>query len=139
MTEQNLKPLRPQGFDGKTFLTEAEWNTYRRKRSVRYADSDMTKCFDCGKPETKGNELQNAHRIGHAIGIDHVGLTPEALLRDYNIVKAHKKKCNAAVELKTPAAIAEFLLSPDGFGIKPNDFPTYLRKESPVWAALKAA
>ncbi len=141
MSDTNLKPLKKNGFEGRTFLTEAEWKTYRRARAVRYAQTDDSTvlCESCGKKGTKKNPLQNAHKIGHAIGTDHVGLTPEALLRSYNIVKAHKSECNRKVEAKTPSEIADFLVRKDGYGISIEEFPAFMRKQSPnVWKALQA-
>ena len=49
---------RNTGFDGRTFLTEGEWNTYCRRKPVRYIlkpkESD---CEVCGQPPFGDNGL----------------------------------------------------------------------------------
>jgi hypothetical protein len=88
------------GFDGRQFLLEAEWTTYRRRKPVRYIRKPKASmCEVCGRPGTADNPLQNAHGIGFDVGVIDLALTPEYLDSDENIKTAHRKTCNQAVEL----------------------------------------
>lgn len=88
------------GFDGRQFLLEAEWLTYRRRKPVRYIRKKKTQqCEVCGKPETIDNPFQNAHLIGFDVGVIDLALTPDYLDSDENIVTAHRKTCNRTSEL----------------------------------------
>ena len=82
------------------FLYEAEWSTYCRRKPVRYIRTDKTStCQVCGQPGSAENPLQNAHIIGFDVGVIDLGLTPEFLDSDKNIVTAHRRTCNKRVEL----------------------------------------
>jgi hypothetical protein len=97
------------GFDGRMFLHDYEYETYKRRMPVRYLKTKLSKvCFVCGLPETSDNPFQRAHRIPFNAGILKFRLTPEYLDKDSNIVTAHRKLCNAAAEL-TEEQIVEFL------------------------------
>lgn len=88
------------GFDGRTFLTEAEWATYCRRMAVRYINLPLeSACKICGLPATPANPLQNAHVIGFTPGVLYLALTPEFLDSTANIVTAHRGVCNRAAEL----------------------------------------
>lgn len=96
-------------FGGRVFLLEVEWLTYRRRMPVRYIHhmkSDV--CVVCGLPGAEGNPLQHAHRVGFAQGILKFGLTPDYLDAPENIVSAHRKLCNASVQL-SDAEVIDFL------------------------------
>lgn len=51
------------------------------------------------------NGFQNAHIIGFNIGVIDLGLTPEFLDSDDNIVTAHRIACNKATELDLRGSI----------------------------------
>ncbi len=87
-------------FGKRVFLTKEEWETYLRRKPVRYIKKDKKDlCEICGKPETKENKFQNAHRIPFGIGVADFGLTPDYLDSDKNIRTAHKVVCNKKAEL----------------------------------------
>jgi hypothetical protein len=91
---------RNLGFEGRTFLEEAEWHTYRRRRPVRYIRRPRaTVCIFCGDEESPENPLQSAHIIGFDVGVIELGLTPEFLDSDENIATAHRRTCNRSVDL----------------------------------------
>ena len=88
------------GFDGRVFLTQAEYETYMRRMPVRYIKkkhSDV--CAVCGRVGTASNPLQHSHRIGFQQGIKKFGLTPDFLDELSNVVSAHRTACNAKAEL----------------------------------------
>lgn len=88
------------GFDGRIFLTQAEWNTYKRRKPVRYISKQKPLlCEVCNKPATSDNPLENSHCIGFGLGIIYLGLTPEYVDGHENIVSAHRKECNSKAEL----------------------------------------
>lgn len=88
------------GFDGRQFLLEAEWMTYRCRKPVRYIRKKKAdQCEVCGRPVTADNPLQNAHVIGFDVGVIDLALTPEYLDSNENIVTAHRKTCNRTSEL----------------------------------------
>ena len=123
------------GFGGRTFLTKEEWLTYRRRAPVRYIRKNKFKiCQICGKPEIDGNKFQNAHRVGFILGVIDLGLTPEYLDRDENILTTHQKICNKAAELNLEQSM-QFLLSN---GIV--DLPDFLDENVLTkWQELKSA
>jgi hypothetical protein len=87
------------GFDGRVFLTQEEWLTYCRRKPVRYIRYPKTLvCQVCGNPPLNNNPLQSAHIIGFDLGIIELGLTPEFLDSDKNIMTAHRNTCNKKVE-----------------------------------------
>ncbi len=99
--------VRNQGFDGRTFLLEEEWLTYCRRKPVRYIRKQKeSECSICGKSDTPGNSLQNAHIISFDIGVIDLALTPDFLDSDANIITAHRNSCNRAAELNLPGAMA---------------------------------
>jgi hypothetical protein len=98
---------RERGFDGRTFLTQAEWQTYCRRVPVRRTDKQKDgHCHLCGEPATDGNPLQNAHVIGFIRGVIDLGLTPEFLDSHTNLVTAHRARCNKATELDLRRSMA---------------------------------
>lgn len=102
---------RNQGFDGRVFLTQPEWETYCRRKPVRYIKKKKDSvCVLCGETGNDNNPLQNAHRIGFDIGIIELALTPDFLDSDDNIVSAHRNICNKSVELTVTESI-EYLSS----------------------------
>ena len=102
-----MKIMRNTGFDGRTFLTEAEWQTYCRRKPVRYIrkQKDVI-CRVCGQVATADNPFQNAHVISFDIGVVELALTPDFLDSDANIVTAHRNACNKATELDLSASMA---------------------------------
>ena len=113
------------GFDGRTFLTEAEWNCYIRRKPVRYIKKSKPEfCEICGEPSTPENPLQNAHIIGFTIGVTRLGLTPEFLDGDANIVAGHRKQCNARAELGLADACSRLR------SIGVTELPEYLPDET---------
>jgi len=53
----------------------------------------------CGLARSLDNPLQSAHIIGFDLGVIELGLTPEFLDSDENIVTAHRRTCNKVSEL----------------------------------------
>jgi hypothetical protein len=102
-----MKIMRNKGFNGRTFLTEAEWQTYCRRKPVRYIRKrkDVI-CSVCGKAATADNPFQNAHVISFDIGVIDLALTPDFLDSDANIVTANRIACNKATELDLGASMA---------------------------------
>jgi hypothetical protein len=92
-----------QGFNGRKFLTNAEYAVYCRRLPVRYAAKSATPkpevCGVCGGPAMPKNPLQAAHRISFNIGILQYRLTPDWLDRPENLVWAHRHTCNKKVEM----------------------------------------
>jgi hypothetical protein len=102
-----MKIMRNTGFDGRTFLTEAEWQTYCRRKPVRYIRKRKDEvCRVCGKSATADNSFQNAHIISFDIGVIDLALTPDFLDSDANIATAHRITCNKATELDLHASMA---------------------------------
>jgi hypothetical protein len=94
------------GFEGRMFLTKAEWDTYRRRKPVRFIRGQHAEfCSVCNKPAEEDNPFQHAHRIGFEIGVIYLGLTPDYVDSHPNIVTAHKRKCNRESELTLLAAM----------------------------------
>lgn len=94
------------GFGDRMFLEYAEWATYRRRKPVRYIRRPKAAvCQVCGLPGTNENPLQSAHRIGFDIGVIDLGMTPEFLDSDMNIVTAHRCGCNKKSELDIPGSL----------------------------------
>jgi hypothetical protein len=109
------------GLEGRQFLMEVEWMTYRRRKPVRYIRKKKDlKCGVCGQPETADNPFQNAHIIGFDLGVIDLALCPEFLDSDANIVTAHKKRCNRASELDLPRSMRRL----KGLGV--NELPSFL-------------
>jgi len=87
-------------FDGRVFLLDSEWDTYMRRMPVRYIVKRHSRvCVHCGEPGSEDNPLQHSHMIPFGIGIKQFKLTPEYLDSSSNIVSAHRRICNKAVEL----------------------------------------
>src|SRR5438874_72854 len=94
------------GFEGRTFLTKEEWETYRRRKPVRYIRKKHSEtCYVCGQAAVENNPFQHAHRIGFEIGVIYLGLTPDYVDSHLNIVTAHKQICNRKAELDLLAAM----------------------------------
>jgi hypothetical protein len=114
--------VRNIGFGDRLFLEEAEWRTYCRRKPVRYIRSPKEAiCNVCGGGATVDNPLQSAHIIGFDMGVIDLGLTPNFLDGDNNIVTAHRRTCNAQSELDLPAAMVRLR---ELFGVK--ELPRYL-------------
>lgn len=113
------------GFENRIFLTETEWDTFRKRKPVRYIKGRPhdRNCSVCGEPARLDNPLQHAHRIGFEMGIIYFGLTPDFVDSPKNIVSAHKRSCNSAAELTLGDTI-QFLIQ---LGIK--SLPEYLPQE----------
>ena len=98
---------RSIGFGGRMFLDEAEWLTYCKRKPVRYIrTAKCAKCQVCGLPASAENPLQNAHIIGFDVGVIDLGMTPEFLDSEKNIVTAHRRSCNKQSELKLAGSMA---------------------------------
>lgn len=81
---------RTVGFGGRMFLDEAEWLTYCKRKPVRYIRTPKTAaCQVCGLPGSVDNPLHNAHIIGFDVGVIELGMTPDFLDSEKNIVTAH--------------------------------------------------
>lgn len=121
------------GFGGREFLTESEWNTFRRRKPVRYIRKELDDiCSVCGLPPDADNPFQNAHRIGFEAGIIFLGLTPEYVDSHENIVTSHRIKCNNASELD----LTEVMRLLKERGIK--SLPTYLPQEiHQLWESVE--
>jgi len=97
------------GFNGRVFLTDAEWQTYMRRMPVRYIRKPHGEaCTLCGLPASGDNPLEHSHRIPFKLGIVMFHLTPEYLDGEHNIVSAHKRTCNKGVEM-SPDEISAYL------------------------------
>ena len=113
------------GFDGRVFLEEYEWLTYQRRLPVRRIRGRTHKetCFTCGGAPSDDKPFEHSHRIGFALGVVELGLTPEFLDGPWNIVSAHRGACNKAAEMTVESA-ATLLVS---LG---HTLPDYLVKPS---------
>lgn len=97
---ETARTARNIGFDGRMFLTEAEWLTYCRRKPVRYIRTPKTEvCQVDGLAGSADNPLQNAHIIGFDVGVIDLGLTPGFLDSEKNIITAHRQTCNKQSEL----------------------------------------
>lgn len=115
------------GFDGRVFLTSAEWETYLRTMPVRYIKKGLKNCCEiCGLPAMPGNPFQNAHRIPFGLGVSQLGLTPDYVISDVNIVTAHKQKCNKEAELDLAGAMVR--LKAEGVDALPTYLPEEIRR-----------
>ncbi len=111
------------GFDGRVFLSEAEWETYKKRKPVRYIKKKKPElCEICDEPEESNNPFENSHLIGFGLGITYLGLTPEYVDGYDNIVSAHRKECNSKAELSLLESCKELKSK----GIK--SLPAYLPK-----------
>ncbi len=116
------------GFDGRTFLNEAEWQTYRRRMAVRYIRRPrQSTCQVCGQPATPTNPLQSAHVIGFGLGVTWLSLTPDYLDSEANIVTAHRGLCNRAAELSLLGSMAR--LRATGVAELPGFLPSEILRE----------
>lgn len=98
---------RNVGFDARMFLDEAEWLTYCRRKPVRYIRRPRARaCQVCGLPGSPENPLRSAHIIGFDAGVIDLGLTPEYLDSQSNIVTAHRRDCNKQSELDLTDSMA---------------------------------
>lgn len=123
-----------RGFDGRRFLTEAEWETYLRRKPVRYIRKPKSEiCELCGNAPTEDNPLQNAHKIGFDLGIVYLALTPEFLDGDMNIVTAHRRKCNNEAEIGLADACR--LLANSGVSELPCFLPDFVHDQ---WTSASA-
>jgi hypothetical protein len=112
---------RNVGFNGRRFLDEAEWLTYCRRKPVRYIRRPRaTTCWLCGLPGSPDNPLQSAHRIGFDVGVIDLGLTPEFLDSEENVVTACRRKCNRQSELDLQGSMKRLR----DLGVK--ELPTFL-------------
>ena len=100
-----------RGFDGRRFLTDAEYEAYCRRMPVRYAARNMGPkpevCRVCGQPETRVNPFQAAHRVPFNAGILQYRLTPDWLDSRENLVWVHRRVCNKRVEMSAAQIEAE--------------------------------
>jgi len=123
---------RNLGFDGRRFLSEAEWHTYCRRKPVRYIRKRKeSKCRFCDRPGTDDNPLQNAHIISFDKGVIELALTPDFLDSDANIVTAHRVGCNRATELDLRASMAH--LRSHGVSELPNFLPESIHE---IWRSV---
>ena len=123
---------RNLGFDGRVFLTQAEWETYRRRKPVRYIRKKTYEvCELCGQPETPNNPLQHAHIISFDLGVIALALTPDYLDQDTNIRTAHRNVCNQSVELD----LRDSMLRLHAIGVRdlPEFLPPYIHE---LWSSL---
>jgi hypothetical protein len=134
MREPRMQVDRNIGFDGRTFLDESEWTTYRRRKPVRYIrERTSTRCEKCGLAETPDNPLQSAHVIGFDMGVIELALTPEFLDSSANIVTAHRRICNKGAEVSLPQAMKR--LRSLGITALPQFLPSWIQK---AWLEMTA-
>jgi hypothetical protein len=93
------------------FLTEIEHTVLCKYPPVRRSGSAGKRhgftphgerpsyCQHCGEPETSDNPLQICHRIPFLRGVKEGKMTPTFLNSPANLMWAHQRKCNKAVEL----------------------------------------
>jgi hypothetical protein len=90
------------GFDGRIFLTKEEWQTYRRRKPVRYVRDRVKSvpraCEVCGNTGNEKNPIQAAHRVPFTLGVIIFGFTPDWLDRPENLAWACRTKCNKQLE-----------------------------------------
>lgn len=112
------------GFEGRIFLTKEEWQTYCRRKPVRYIKKKKDSlCCVCNKPAEKDNPFENAHVIGFDLGIIDLALTPDYLDSPENIMTAHRTICNK----KTERSLLDAMKMLRKTGI--TDLPDFLPKE----------
>ncbi len=111
-------------FDNRVFLFDYEWKTYMRRMPVRYITKrkHSETCSICGKPPYENNKLEHSHIIPFGIGVKCLGLTPDFLDSNDNIVSAHKVTCNKNAELSLDEC-KELLFA------RGHKLPEYLNKE----------
>ena len=106
---QRASLIIQDGFGGRAWLTEAEWETYRRRVAVRYpqnlrpqvAERDGEACSVCGRfGDLDGKPIQLAHRVPFKIGVVDWGLTPDWLDGVDNLCLAHQGACNDQAEVR---------------------------------------
>jgi hypothetical protein len=125
---------RNTGFDGRVFLTAAEWETFCRRKPVRYIRKRKESvCQVCGLPSTPDNPLQNAHVISFDVGVIDLALTPDYLDSDANIVSAHRNHCNKASELDLQRSMVH--LSSLGIAELPKFLPPFIHE---LWLAARS-
>jgi len=99
------------GFDDRKFLSDSEYETYRRRLPVRFsarnASKKPEKCEICGLHETKDNPLQAAHKIPFNSGLLKYRLTPDFLDKKENLIWAHRTNCNNMAELNHEQILEE--------------------------------
>ena len=118
---------RNKRFGGRTFLEHAEWDTYCRRKPVRYIrKTKQPVCEKCGEPGTSENPLQNAHIIGFDVGVIDLGLTPEFLDSDQNIITAHRHTCNKRTELDLQGSMVQ--LRKLGEEVLPHYLPAWIHE-----------
>ena len=91
-----------ESFEGRTFLTKEEWQTYQRRPPEKYPRQGKQPpevCQVCQRPPSTENPLQYAHKISARYGVWYLALTPEFLDHEKHMVWAHRKECNSSVEL----------------------------------------
>jgi len=117
------------GFNGEVFLTKEQWDTYRKRMPVRYISKKKKGLCDvCGEQSKENNPIQNAHKIGFGLGILYLGLTPEYVDEDENIMSAHRTKCNKSVELDLEGSCRQ--LKNAGIIKLPNYLPAFVHS---IW------
>lgn len=128
-----MKIRRNLGFEGRVFLTKWEWETYCRRKPVRYIKKRKDRlCFYCQKPEEINNKFENSHIIGFDLGIIELGLIPDYLDSDNNIVTAHRIKCNASCQIGMSDAMRLLLKTTE---FLPEYLPEYIQLE---WNKIKS-
>lgn len=101
---QRSRMVSLEGFDGRAWLTVAEWETYRRRPAVRYpqnlrpavVERDGEGCKICRSDDER--PIQLAHRVPFKMGLVDFGLTPDWLDGVDNLRLAHRGACNDRVE-----------------------------------------
>ena len=97
------RPVTWLGFDGRLTLTPEEWESYKRRPPVRYTLQQYgniprpSTCDyeSCSVPRSTKKRITLAHGIGFQFGIAELGLTPDWLDSNDNLVGwAHEGICN---------------------------------------------
>lgn len=121
------------GFDGRVFLSQSEWETYLKRKPVRYIKKKkVSLCEICLKEAEENNPIQNAHIIAFGLGVAYLALTPEYVDSDLNIISAHRKSCNNQAELNIEDSCRELM----NRGIKslPDFLPGSIQN---IWSGIK--
>lgn len=123
------------GFGGRTFLTKDEWETYLKRKPVRYIKKKHSQtCEICNLPQTRTNPFQCAHKIGFQIGVVYLALTPEFVDSHDNIVTAHRQSCNISAELSLTESMR--WLKSRGVESLPDFLPNEIHE---IWKAATMA
>jgi hypothetical protein len=120
------------GFNGRTFLTEYEWNTYQKClpetliRKMKYPLS--CECSTNVDGESSSN-FKKSHKIKFNMGIIQLGLTPDFLDASLNVNVSHKNRIHPPILQKINLKDAiEILINEYKIDELPEYLPINIRK-----------